>query len=703
MENSEATKKYLTGALVNNYQTLKQGTVIVLKIDSKLERFVARPFFKVFEPENPELENSPKEQVLNLAGLKTQIYKENNFPWYMREMQADYHATELLKAIPGRAIQDRKGHVNYVIPATEVTLTCLKEFFGIDRIRFADEPSRDALISIIVRERIYERLQLIQAKFKTEGIVPEIDKDVIPPDGITLSPYQKTAVQMLLDSPQGIDLFMEQGTGKTCVVISAVNADARKKRKVKKTSLLSIIVGPKNVVSNWSHEFAKFSSVQGTVIKVRGTKERRLSLIAHAIKQSQDPEVGFVTLVYSYDSFVSDSGMLQAIPWDWIITDESHYFKDSSTKRWQALKLIREFSTKRAALSGTPMANSIIDLYTQLEFIGPGESGFISLKDFKDFYIHYDESAYSPTGMPVAAGFQNIPFIQERLAKIAFSITKEEAGLDLPEKVYIRYEVEPTKEQIKAYVQLYEQLASEIEIDGAISTMEANNVLVKLLRLAQVCSGHAKVTGPDGFQKVIQLNPYDPAKKGEPNPKVSGMLDMILTPENDPNMKTIIACSFIEDIRVIAEALDRHGIKYKKYFGATNDAERDIAEREFNEDPELKVLIVNPATAGVGLNLLGYNHNAPEEEQLDTYTGQIIFFSQDWSMLKRAQMEDRAHRRGLRKHHQLKIVDLLIPDTVDEVIRERVSQKRKTADFIQDIKNILKEVLATTKNIGGFE
>ena len=93
----------------------------------------------------------------------------------------------------------------------------------------------------------------------------------------------------------------------------------------------------------------------------------------------------------------------------------------------------------------------------------------------------------------------------------------------------------------------------------------------------------------------------------------------------------------------------------------------------------------NPSSGGTGLNILGYDPTEPDK--YETYTDTEIFFSTDWNAAKRSQAEDRAHRRGTRM--PVRIIDLVVPGTIDEEIRARVAGKVQTAVMIQDVKEIL--------------
>jgi len=282
--------------------------------------------------------------------------------------------------------------------------------------------------------------------------------------------------------------------------------------------------------------------------------------------------------------------------------------------------------------------------------------------------------------------------MQERLSRLTFSISREEAGLNLPPKVPLTFEVNMSPKQFEYYKKLATQLAIEIKSDmakGANKTLTAEHILTKLLRLQQICSGYITwdaVIDPDtGLPRQEKRTEQIDSS----NPKIDALVSYYFDPQRDPNSKMVIWCCFVEDIRAISQRLSIEGIRHGTYYGATPDSEREGLEDAFNKDPELKVLICNPQTAGEGLNLHGYDVDKPDE--YESYCGDVIFYSMNWSYIQWAQAQDRAHRRGTRM--PVNIIDLMVPGTIDEEIRDRVRAKENQAMTIQDINAILENVL----------
>jgi SNF2 family DNA or RNA helicase len=344
-------------------------------------------------------------------------------------------------------------------------------------------------------------------------------------------------------------------------------------------------------------------------------------------------------------------------------------------------------------LTGTPVANSIIDLYGQLEFLGPGLSGFSTFKAFREYYTRYERR----NGRMISTGYQELPMMQERLARLSFMISKEEALPALPDKMYDMHEVGLSKRQLDFYIRLQHELAVEAEemmardeAAGVSKQITANNILTRMLRLAQITAGFVK-WDPQYTDDGDEIEGTGSIEHLVPNPKIEALVDILK--EKGPKDKTIIWSCFVSAIEAIHERLTQEGIEHVLYYGAVKDRDREEAMRRFNEDPNCPVFLGNPATCKEGVNLWGY---IPEWEGTDRDHGcncnHVIYYIQDWSMIKRSQSEDRSHRRGTRCH--IRYTDLVVPTTIDEEIRARVLGKKINAEEIQDVRAIMEAVLS---------
>lgn len=585
----------------------------------------------------------------------------------------------------------------WIATATDVTVTIIRELWPADRLDLDEEAAI-----------VYSHLQLTLAQqggsamrtaqyreFMTyaddvtalAAPTPRVVDEYPLANGWTPMLHQCVGYANCVHT-EGYGLFMEQGTGKTAVVIGRVDREAVELKSRESRLYRTIIVAPKNVRANWKNEFGRFSTQKGHVTVLRGGKLERTKLLLEALVPRTSDEQ-YTVIVCSYETLVNTWELIGSIEWDLAVLDESHYIKGwTYAKRPKQVLRLRDVSRQRMCLTGTPVCNTVADLYPQLEFLGRGYSGFKSFDAFRKFYGMYQTKG--PRGVRRLIDVQNLPFMRERLARNSFIVRKEEALPDLPTKMYDMLEVEMTAEQRRVYETVRDQLFVEIdeameraELEGR--TINPQNILVKLLRLAQITSGFM-VFDPivDDWGETLAPQRIE---RFEENPKLDALMGLI--ERTEPDEKAIVWATFINDIDAITEAVRAAGLDSVQFYGATSDVDRAEAERRYNHDPDCRVFIGNPGAGGTGLNLIGYPPG--EGDKYVTNTTHVVYYSQDWSHPKRSQSEDRAHRRGTRVPVQ--ITDLCVPDTIDEEIRARVTNKRAMALEVQDLRSVLTRVL----------
>jgi hypothetical protein len=602
-------------------------------------------------------------------------------------------ALESLHRLP--ECKRRKGSDAHVATFTDFNAVMLHRMWG-DRI-IGEPQALEALRDLVKQWEEGDAVAMATAKFKREGAMPKLPPCWAERVDAPLADYQRAAVAISLMSRDGFGLFMDRGTGKTPCAAQRVNVEAAMVRDGlldggdrKHRMLRVLVVCPPQVRLNWQREFERFSWLRGRVSVIRGGLPERVGQLAEMIRPEEG--VSFSVSILGYDTGVRTVDYVRLCPWDLIITDESQFFKDPNTKRWKEfIARIRDSALRRLALTGSPMGNSPLDLWPQFEFMREGGSGFIHHKMFRTFHGQF-ERVEGSHGVEKLVGLRRVPLLQERLARMTFSVTKDEAGLKLPQKLRSVHEVQMLPYQADVYRRLQEQLALEIEdklSKTVVDEVTVNNVLVMLLRLHQVTNGFitydAKVDPDTGVvlqsKRVAELCPT--------NPRVDALMDIIKDEERDPRGKTIVWALFRHNMETISARLREEGIKHVMYHGGISSADRDAAADAFNRDRDCKVIVGNAATMAEGLTLVGYDVRCPEK--YDTNCDVQVFYSYDWSALKRAQAEDRPHRRGTRV--AVNTIDMCVPDTIDEEILARVQGKRDVADKVADVRAVLDRVL----------
>ena len=583
----------------------------------------------------------------------------------------------------------------YIVPCTDTSALLIHKLWPRDQIIYRGEDAlqmfRYMLLSSIVQQQNIERI----ANYKLDKTAHGYNGDLRDSKDYPLSPYQKLATVCALNS-EAFALHMSTGTGKTPVAINVICNDALRLRKTNSRMYRALIVVPKNVQLNWVDEIAKFKTVDGKVTVLRGTEIDRIRLLLDAMRPTNGEL--FTAVIVSYETMSRMIDQFSHIEWDLGILDEQHFIASPGAKRTKAALQLRDMCRRRLGLTGTPVRNHALDLYAQLEFLGKGFSGFSSWKTFRDFYGVFEDTRYGQKLL----GIQNLPLIRERLARLSYTITKEEALPDLPDKTYDVIGVTLSAEQASAYNQLATTLMLKLESQLATADASSNrqmvvqNMLVQMLRLAQITSGFLvfdEVVTEDGDvvePKEIQFF--------SPNPKLDTLVKILKGFDSEdeqyeaksPDDKTIIWATWTADILAIQSRLEAEGVKCVAYYGGMSDKDREAAIQAFNCDPLVTVFVGNAAAGGVGLNLLGYPPGKPEG--YTTNANHVVYYSQNWSQVQRTQSEDRAHRRGTRE--PVRITDLCVPNSIDEEIRARVVAKKKMALEISDIRSIIKAVLS---------
>jgi Superfamily II DNA/RNA helicases, SNF2 family len=573
----------------------------------------------------------------------------------------------------------------YLVPATMLNVLIIYHSWPGEQIKFRDEEAKAVYTARLLDFHRYDKRCRQVAAFKLEGVLPELPEYWKEHPDYPLSPYQRMAVLFGLGARSSA-IFADRGTGKTVIGISAICTEVRRQKKC----LHVLVICPPQVVDNWLYETRRFTTLRGKVAIVRGTKQQRLT--TYITNRVEKGDCDFTLTIVSYDTAKQDTDILTAFPWDLGIYDETHVAKSPETKRWRKLLLpLRDHIPQIIGLTGSPIGNSHMDLWTQLEALGTGCSGFKSYASFRSFFGQW-EALEGGHGVERLSGLKNIPVLHELLARMAFQITKKEAGLNLPDKQYEIHTIEMGKEQTRLYEQMKENLAAEIEdkLTGNITEIQASNILTKLLRLSQITSGYYTVARKVDEESGKEIQPKSVHEISEVNPKIEACLERILSPDRDEGAKTVVWCHWKQNCQQLSKVLTEKGIVHGVYNGDTNRTDRTNFVKRFNLDPEFKVLIANPQTAAEGLNLLGYDYmNSPP--RLTTNCDEMLVFSQGWSSILRGQLEDRAHRRGTRV--PVRIVDIVVPGSIDTEIMEKVQGKADLAAYMLDIRDILKRVL----------
>ena len=450
-------------------------------------------------------------------------------------------------------------------------------------------------------------------------------------------------------------LLMDMGTGKTKVCLDTL-AFAYEERRIN----LALIVAPKGVIANWVGEIQTHlpERIKRNVVlwKPALTKTRREELRALAENTS---ELKF--LLMNVEAFSTKKGVDVAAFFVkkfnvFMAVDESTTIKNRQAKRTKSICAVGRGASMRRILTGSPVTKSPMDLYSQMNFLNPKILGASSFYAFQGRYAKVQRRTMGSHSFNHVVGFQRLDELTERLKDHSYRVRKEDC-LDLPDKVYMKREVNLTQEQSKAYEQMKRLALARLD-NGDLATTQ--NVLTQIMRLQQICLGH--LTDDEGQLHELKSNRQDE------------LLDIC----DEIQGKAIIWATWTHDIRSIAKALrDRSSVPaVATLHGETPDSERQqIVESFQDRQSELRFLVGHPKTGGYGLTLTAANT--------------VIYYSNSYDLELRLQSEDRAHRIG--QENKVTYIDLISPKTIDERIVNALRGKIKIADTIlgEDVRDWL--------------
>ena len=468
------------------------------------------------------------------------------------------------------------------------------------KISFFDLP----IIEELINEKIFEDGQNPQRNF-FEGINDiSVDKN-LPKINATLREYQKYGyhwITYLLENNLGACLADDMGLGKTLQAI-AVITNLHKKKLSEKT----LIVMPKSLVFNWKSEINKFSPD----LKVG---------IYYGTNRDMETFKNYEVILTTYGTIRNDIEELKDIKLDFVILDESQNIKNIYSQANKAIMLLN--TRYRLALSGTPIENNLLELYSLFRFLNPTMLG--SIENFNRYYMLPIQKDNDKNAMEELKK-RIYPFILRRV--------KKEVLKDLPEKIEKTLFIEMNKEQKRFYEErrayYYNLVHLSIKTNGLNKSQFS--ILQALNELRQIASC------PENKNPALYSNK-----------KIAVIENAIEAVKN--NHKVLIFANYLSSIDSICRELSERGIKYLSMTGDTKD--RHSLVDKFQNDSSYKVFVMTLKTGGVGLNL--------------TAADTIFIYDPWWNKTVENQAIDRAYRLG--QDNTVFAYKMILKDTIEEKI-----------------------------------
>lgn len=468
--------------------------------------------------------------------------------------------------------------------------------------------------------------------------------------------HQREAVEAGWDR-EGFAYLLEMGLGKSrvtidnfCLLYMMDMVDAL------------LVVAPKSVYTNWTRESREnpgevqkwiWPQVTGTRThaymagRKRQDASQRAAILDHVSPGPRILSMNIEALSSTTEAYEFAREFLHSHRVMMVI-DESTVIKNPTAVRTKKCIDLARLAKYRRILTGSPSTGSLADLWSQFEFLGPGRSmlGQRLFSLFRARYCVLKEMILPGRTVPikVEVGSQNVEELAEIVAQHSFRRRKEQC-LDLPEKVYMRREVELTEEQKKAYTELRRHAMTVIRDGGEVTTQI---VMTQLMRMHQVVCGHIKTD--DG--RLIQLD--------------SNRLRELEQIVGETDESIVIWAMYRPDAELIAATLKkRYGeSSVAEWHGGIPQADREAGELDFQ----------------AGRRRFMVSTSAGARGRTWTRATLVIYYANSHDLEVRQQSEDRTHRIGT--VGTVTYIDMVVPGTVDEKIIEALRDKRDIASAV---------------------
>lgn len=534
---------------------------------------------------------------------------------------------ELARAIPGPRKWDPEAKAWVTRPTVAVLEYLVKKF-----------------PNVTYDDKVASRLQEI--KSKRESFAKK-EVPVVNDYKFETQPYEHQLKAFALSrEKEAFALLMDMGTGKSKVII-----DTAAYNYIKDRIDSVLVLAPNSVKTNWitdelpvhMPEYIEYDAAYWMATPNKANRQDMARLMEPNGKlKFFAMNIEALSSKRGFDfakSFVSLRSCL-------VVIDESTRIKTPGATRTKNAVKLGTYAAMRRILTGTPITQGPLDLFSQFLFLDEDILGHSSFYTFRNRYAimgGYENKE--------VLGYQNLDELQEIVDQCSYRVLKSDC-LDLPDKVYQTRYVQLSKEQRTAYKGLDEDLRTSLK-DGELT---AANVLTKLLRLQQVIGGFV---------------PTDDDSRAMPLPGANPRLDELATViEEHGQGKVIIWARFRAEILAIAAMLSKlYGREsVVTFYGDVSEDDRIYARKSFQDQGSpVRFFVAQQETGGIGLTL--------------TAATTVVYYSNTFSLEHRLQSEDRAHRVGQR--NTVTYIDLVAEDVnLDKKVLEALRYKKDLASLV---------------------
>ena len=558
---------------------------------------------------------------------KINIRMNSEIDWLNLEVASDTYTSEELDKIL-MAYKKKKKYIrlrDHFISFDEEDSQSFFELvddFNLTSVERERLPIYDALKLSTYSENEFSVLYSKEIKDLFDDIKHFKDEKLVLPDNMlkNLRNYQLDGVKWLhvlaRHNLSGI-LADDMGLGKTLEMISLI-ASLKATKPV-------LIVSPKSLIYNWENEFRKWNP-EANVFVLDGDKSSRNVVISNIDNSKGD------IYVTSYDSLRNDVDLMTKYSFSLVVLDEAQSIANVYAKKTRAVKEIQ--SDHKFVLTGTPIQNSLLDLWSVFDFLMPGY-----LPSFKNFSAQYGKLTIDDQEMKKILMKKVAPFVLKR--------TKKEVLKDLPPKEEQVLTVNMSDKQRELY-DAYIQRAR-----NALNDPESNKIaiLAEITRLREIC------VDPSMFIENFL----------DESAKLQVAVEQIkMAIEN--GHKVIAFSSFAKTLFHLKEMLGHEKIVSYMIYGDTKAKDRIMMAEDFNTKEEVKVMLVSLKAGGTGLNLVGADI--------------VIHLDPWWNLAAENQASDRAHRIGQKR--SVTVIKMVCKNSIEERVIELQEKKKELTSVISE-------------------
>lgn len=393
-------------------------------------------------------------------------------------------------------------------------------------------------------------------------------------------------------------LYTDMGSGKTKIMIDLI---------VNRGFKTTLIVAPKKVCRVWPFQFTVHApNADISVIDVSGVpvKDKAGKILSH-VKESGS---GHTVIVINYDSIWREpfkKFILDKFPLDAVICDESHRIKNPGSKVSRMLQILGRRVKNRFLMTGTPLAQSPLDIYAQYRFLQPTIFG-TNYNNFQGQYANMIQTQAGFSMLDKKNPYKNLEELHDKMFSCAFQV---EVQQNLPETqdIFVDFELSPTAQKH------YKELKKEGVLELKEGDVTAGNILAVITRLQQLSSGYLPVEDENGDRKMVEID----------NSRQEALRELL--EDIPPDEPVVIWAKYRKDIKNIRKAIHLMGRKSSELSGARDTLHNWVAGKT-------TILVVQITSGAEGLDLTKARYN--------------IYYTPTHSLAQYLQSRKRSHRPG---------------------------------------------------------